>query len=175
MAPPLADANVSCLLTGLSVTTQVRLDRLEINFFRFHEVGAETAQQILLDSWAALHEVDASIVVVEHIVGLTIYTQIQGASYDQVVGRYVTIPAGLGDTPHAGVAFYLPGEPARGERPSVIVLDRLVGQDQGLLFKGTVAFDATQVSFDTLAQATDAYLIGYLDRLGLTYERGDDG
>jgi len=30
MAPPSADANVSCLLTGLSVTTQVRLDRLEI-------------------------------------------------------------------------------------------------------------------------------------------------
>jgi len=172
-APTLSDANISCLLAELSANSQVRLDRLEISFLRFHEVGAEIAHQIALDSWAAVHEADASITVVEHTIGITIYTQIQGTSYDQVIGRYVKMPPGLQDAAHAGVAFYLSGDPARGERPGGIVLDRLIGQDQGLLLKVTAAFDAERVPFNTLAQATDTYLTQCLDLVGLVLDQGE--
>ena len=63
-----------------------------ITFLRFHELGSEIAKQFLLESWAALHEIAASILVVEHAVGITVYTQILEASYDQLIGRYVTMP-----------------------------------------------------------------------------------
>jgi hypothetical protein len=175
VAPPLADANVSCFLPEFSANIQIRLDRLEINFLRFHEVGGELAQQILLESWAALQEVDASILVAEHAVGITVYTQIQEASYDQLIERYVMIPQGLGGNLHAGVVFYLPGDSARGERPGGIVLDRLIGQEQGILLKVTASFDAAQVSFNTLTQSIEDYLTGYLDHLGLVLDRGRGG
>ena len=70
IAPPSPDANVSCLLAEISANIQVRLDRLGLNFLRFHELGSEIAKQFLLESWAALHEIDASILVVEHAVGM---------------------------------------------------------------------------------------------------------
>ena len=170
---PLADVNISCFLTELNVTTQVRLDRLEINFLRFHELGLERATQILLDSWAAVYEFDASIVLMNHVVTITLYTQIQDASCDQVIERYVRIPPELGSAVHAGVAFYLPGEPARGEGASSIVLDRLIGQEQSLLLKVTATADAKQVPFDTLAQVINGYLTQSLEHLGLGFNQGN--
>jgi hypothetical protein len=170
-APPFADANVSCLLTELSVTTQIRLDRLEINFLRFHEVGRERAVQILLDSLAALHAVDASTVITGHVIGITIYTQIQNASYDQVIGRYVTVPQGLAKDVRAGIAFYLPIVQGGRQLLNAIVLDRIVASEQGILVRATLSFDAKHVPVDTLAQEVDSYFTRYLDQLGLVLDQ----
>jgi hypothetical protein len=175
VAPPSPDANISCLLSEVSANIQVRLDRLELNFLRFHEVGSEVAKQFLLESWAALHEIDSSILVVEHAVGITVHTQILEASYDQLIGRYVTTPQGLGENVHAGVAFYLPEDRARGERSGGVVLDRFLGQEQGMLLKVTAVFDAVQISFAGLVQSIEDYLIRYLDHLSLALEQGKVG
>ena len=85
------------------------------------------------------------------------------------------MPQGLGENAHAGVAFYLPGDQARGERSGGIVLDRFLGQEQGMLLKVTAAFDAVQISFAGLTQSIEDYLTRYLDHLGLTLERGNGG
>jgi hypothetical protein len=166
----LADAGVNCFLTELNTIIYVRLDRLEINFFKLNEIGVETANQILLASWAAIHEADASIAILEHVVGVTLHAQIQGASYDELIGRYVTMPPGLKDTAHAGIAFYLPEAASEGERLGNIVLDRLAG-GESLNVKLTVAFDTQQVPVELLAQRVDEYMIRTLDSLALEVER----
>jgi hypothetical protein len=112
---------------------------------------------------------------VEHAVGITVHTQILEASYDQLIGRYVTTPQGLGENVHAGVAFYLPEDRARGERSGGVVLDRFLGQEQGMLLKVTAVFDAVQISFAGLVQSIEDYLIRYLDHLSLALEQGKVG
>jgi hypothetical protein len=173
LAPPVTDANITCFLNQLNTISQVRLDRLEIHFSRLDEVGAEVARQILLDSWTALHEADASISIVEHGVALSVYMEIQEASYDQVLRRYVEIPSELGGISHAGVAFYLAGDSNRGEGGSAIVLDRILGQEQSLLLKVTATFDGKQIPIDGLTLELDAYLSQYLGHLGLALDRGE--
>jgi hypothetical protein len=138
-----------------------------------HEAGVEIARQILLDSWTALHEADASISIVEHGLALSIYTEIQDASYDQVLGRYVMTPSDLEGISHAGIAFYLAGDSSRGEGASAIVLDRIMGQEHSLLLKITATFDGTQIPVDGLIQEIETYLSRYLDHLGLELDRGE--
>ena len=170
-ATVLSDANVNCSLLELSTIIRVRLDRLEVTFLKLYEVGEEIANQILLDSWAAVHETEASVVVVEHGVMINVYTQILDASYDTVIRRYVTTPPTLGEKTHAGVVFYLPEDSAKGEKQGSVVLDRLTGQEQHLVLKVSAAFDAKQVPFNTLDQRIDEYVTRHLDYLGLALER----
>lgn len=167
----LSDANISCSLLGLSTVIRVRLDWLEVTFLKLHEVGEKVAGQILLDSWAAVHETDASMAVVEHVLSINVYTQIRDSSYSAVIRRYVTTPPALGEKTLAGVAFYLPEDPAKGERRGSIVLDRLTGQEQGIILKVNAAFDAKRVSFDTLTQRVDEYVTRNLDHLALALDR----
>jgi hypothetical protein len=173
LAPPAADANITCFLNQLNTISQVRLDRVEIHFSRLHEVGVEIARQILLDSWTALHEADGSISIVEHGIALSVYTEIQEASYDQVLGRYVMMPSDLEGISHAGIAFYLAGDSNRGEGASAIVLDRIMGQEHSLLLKITATFDGKQIPVDGLMQEIETYLSRYLDHLGLELDRGE--
>jgi hypothetical protein len=167
----LADVSLSCFLTELSTIIQMHLDRFEVNFYKFHEVGFEIANQILHGTWTAVHEADASISVVEHTVAITIHAQIDGAAYDSLMGRYIRQPSTFSENHRAGVVFYVPGDPSTGERPSTIVLDRLLGQEQGLFMKVTAAYDATQVSIDELARTTDESLSRFTAQLGLTLQR----
>jgi hypothetical protein len=164
--PSLADASVSCFLSELNTLIYVRLDRLEINFLKVHEIGVETANQILLGSWAAIHEADASIAFLEHVVEVTLHAEIEGASYDELISQYVTIPTGLKDRAHAGVAFYLSEGTSEGERPGNIVLDRLAG-GENLYLKLAVAFDAQQVPIELLSQRVRESMIRSLDHLML--------
>lgn len=167
----LSDANISCSLLGLSTVIRVRLDWLEVTFLKLHEVGEKIAGQILLDSWAAVHETDPSMAIIEHGVSINAYTEIRDAPYDAVIRRYVTIPPALGEKTLAGVAFYLPEDPAKGERRGSIVLDRLTGQERGLVLKVNVVFDAKQVPFSTLTQRIDEYVTRHLDHLALALDR----
>ena len=163
----LADANVSCIIVSLDTLVRVGLDRLEVNFFKLHEVGEEIAYNILLGSWAAVKEADAPTRVLEHSVTINIHTKINGLSYDALIGRYVTIPQATGRKTHAGVAFYLPEDNATGERKGSVVLDRLAGQENGVMVKLAVAFEAKKVAFSALRQNITGYLNRHLSALGL--------
>jgi len=166
----LSEANINCSLLELSTKVKISLESLEVSFLRLHEVGTETANQILLDSWAAIHET-VPIVITEHVLVVNIDTQIQGASYNDLIRRYVTTPQELGDKAHAGVVFYIPENPANGERQGNIVLDRLAGQDQGLALRVTAAFNNQQIPLDTLSQRFNDYMTRNLESLSLTLDR----
>lgn len=171
-ATMISEANISCYFLDFSAMIRVRLDRLEVSFFKLHEIGEGIAKDIILDSWTSLHEIEASIEVVEHAISINCDTQIEGAPYNTVIQRYVAIPAGLGEKTSAGVVFYPPADLATGERYGNVVLERLVGQEQGLLLKASMAFDAKQVPFDSLSQRIDDYFTKQLDQLGLKLDRG---
>jgi hypothetical protein len=123
-APNLPDANISCALPELNTVIRLRLDRFETIFSAFHEVGTKIAQEMLLEGWAAVHEIDASIAVVEHRLFSNISVQVQGTSYEAVMSRYVLAPSALGEHSRAGVVFSLPEDLAHGERQGNIVLGR---------------------------------------------------
>jgi hypothetical protein len=169
----LSEANVNCSLLDLWAQVRISLESLEINFFRLHEVGTETANQILLDSWAAVHETVDSVAITEHVLIVNIDAQIQGASYNDVIRRYVTTPQELGVKAYAGVVFYLPENLANGERQGNIIIDRLAGQDQGLGLKVTAAFNNQQVPINTLSQRFSDYMTRNLESLSLALDQGN--
>lgn len=173
-ATVMSEANISCYFLDFSVMIRVRLDRLEVNLFKLHEIGEEIAKNIILESWTAVHETEASIEVVEHAVTINCDTQIEGTPYNAVIQRYVAIPSAVGEKTRAGVVFYPPGDLAKGEREGSVVMDRLAGQEQGLLLKVNMTFDAKQVPFDSLPQRIDEYITQNLDHLGLRLHRGSD-
>ena len=111
--------------------------------------------------------------VTKHGIAINIYTLVQESTGDAVMGHYVTIPPALGEKTRAGVVFYLPDDPSRGEQEGNLVLDRLVGQEQGLILKVNAAFDSSQVPFNTLAQRIDEYITRHLNSLGLALVRED--
>lgn len=166
-AAVLAEATLSCSLLQLNTFVQVRLDRLEVNFLKLHEVGEEAASQILLASWAALHETQASISIAQHVITINVNTVIQGTPYDRIIKEYVVVPQTLGENTGAGVAFYSPEQPGTGERWGSFVLDRLEGQKDGLALKVKVIFDAGQVPFSALRERANQYLNRQLQSLGL--------
>jgi hypothetical protein len=170
-APNLPDANISCSLSELNTVVRLRLDRFEVIFSTFHEVGGKIAQDILREGWAALHEVDASIEVVEHRIALNIATQVPGPSYDAVMSRYVSAPTALGERSRAGVLFSLPEDVARGERQGSILLAHFTGQEQDLLLRVNLILDAKQVPFSDLPERIKEYLTRYLGHLGLVLDQ----
>ena len=166
--PTFADVNLNFGIPQLGVSGQVRLDRLEINFWKLGEVGAEVANQILLSCWTALHETEPNIELVTHHVSLNAFTQIQDASYRQVIERYVSIPAALSEKVDAGVAFYLSADPSSGLQDLKLIVDRLIGQERSLLIKMNAQFDAKLVPVGKLAEQVNDCMIKHLDHLGLS-------
>ncbi len=174
-ATVLSEANISCYIPNLGTLITLRLDRLLVNFVKLHEIGEELAKNVVLDSWKAVRESDESIEVAQHEVLIQLLTQIEGAPYDTLIKRYLTPVLAPAEKANAGVVFYSAANSSKGELSGSIVLDRWVGQEQGLLLKVGVVFDAKHVSFDALYQRIDEYLTGQLDRLGLKLDRGHAG
>ncbi len=167
----LSDANLRCALFELGADLRIRLERLEASFFSMHEIGQETAYQIIRGCWSAVREVGGSIVAAEHTVLANIDVQIQDVSYEELMHRYVTMPPALDEKAHAGVVFYMAEDLAHREGQGHVVLDRLVGQDRNLALKLSVTFDAQKVPIENLAQRVDTYVRQSLDYLGLALER----
>ena len=171
----LSEANISCHMLDLHTMITWRLDRIQANFFKLQEIGEETARTILLDSCRAVSEVDPSIEFAEHEVLIQSLTKIEGPSYDTVMRRYINTQTAPGEKVHAGVVSYSASDPAKGQNRGSLVLDRWVGQEQGLLLKVSVVFDAKKVPIDSLPQRIDDYLTEQLDQLGLRLDRGQPG
>lgn len=166
----LQDANVNCYLQELSTFVRMRLDRLEINFLKLHEVGPEAAGKIVSDAWAAVQKTDKSVKIIRHSVAVNIQTHIAGTVYDELMAQYAKTPGALGRNTQAGVVFYLPETKGNGFEGGSIVLDRVPGQKQSIILKLSLMF-ARQVAIRELAQQTEKHLARYLGGLGLQLER----
>jgi hypothetical protein len=92
-----------------------------------------------------VHEAETSIDLVEHRVVINVYAQIMDVHYDDLMKKYVTIPEPSKGGIHTGVVFYLPGNLPKGELPGNIVLDRITNEEESLVLKVNVGFDARSV------------------------------
>jgi hypothetical protein len=162
----LADAQVSCSLLDLNAAIRVRLDRVEFDCWKLHEVGSDAAQQVLRAVWAAIHEADDSIRTGAHIVDLNIVAEVVGSTSAQLLSRYVRIPEALG-TMETGVAFYTPPITSNDEAWVNLVLDRIFKEDTHILAKMTVGCAASAVSIDSVAQSVEHHLTRVLENVGL--------
>lgn len=162
----LADAQVSCTLLDLNTAIRVRLDRVEYDCWKLHEVGAEAAQQVLRAMWAAIHEADDLIQLSTHTVDLNIVAEIVGSTSARLLSRYVRIPDALG-TMDAGVAFYTPPITSDDETWVNLVLDRIFKEDNHILVKTTVGCAAFTVPVESIAQTVEGQLARVLDGIGL--------
>lgn len=170
-ATNLSEANISCTLLDMSVTVRVTLDRLDVTFFRLDTVGEKVAHQIVLDAWNAVKLSEASIQLGQHGVTVASHAEIQGASYNTLLQRYVVTPPNLGANVGSGVVFYIHGDPTEGLSGGNTMLDRSTVKDGALYLKVAVVLDATKVSIEALGSRVDDYFTRQLANLGLEMER----
>lgn len=167
----LSDANISCTLPNLNAEVRVRLDRLSVRFFRLDTVGEKMAHQVVIDAWNVIKTTDMSICVAQHAVTVNSQVELQEASYNALLQRYVVAPAGLRSHTGSAVVFYLGEDLERGEMGGSIVLDRSRIKDGALYIAIAVVFDATKVPVEVVGSHTDGYVTRQLETLGLTLER----
>lgn len=147
----LPSTQVSCSLIDLDTNVRVRLDRLEFDCWKLHEVGAEAAERALQAVWAALREADESIQLGPQTVELNILAKLVGSTSAQFLSRYVKIPMALGSM-EAGVAFYSPPIANDDDTWVNLVLDRVFKEENQILIKTTVGCTACTIPIDSIAQ-----------------------
>lgn len=170
--PSLAETHLSCVLLDISTAIRVRLDRFELDFWKFHELGTETTNRIAVSTWTAIRDADDSLHLTAHAVDLNILAEVEGGTSADLISRYVRTPEVLGAM-DLGVAFYTPPVQSNAEPWINIVIDRVFRQDKQVLIKLTVGFDANAVPLETFALEVDRYTTTILDRLGLYFATGE--
>ncbi len=166
----LANANISCSLLNHYTNVTIRLQSCSVYISPFHQVGKEVASTILNDFTAAIHDAGPPIKVGEHVASVSIQTQILDSTYSDLMQRYVTVPSGLGEKTQTGVAFYYPGNELQGEVGGNIIVDRIPGQENGLILKINQAFDATKVPIENFTKHVAEGTTRSLNILGLKLE-----
>jgi hypothetical protein len=164
----LPNAHVSCKLPDLNVVVRVRLDRVEIDFWRAHEISADLTHRIVLATWAAVRGADDSVEIASHFVEIAAIAETKGDHSAALMARYVVAPEALGDV-DTGVAFYSRPVP-EGQRWLNLILDRVFGQDDRVSVKVTTAFPAAEASLDGLAVYVESLFNAALDNVGLRFE-----
>ncbi|MCX6621376.1 MAG: hypothetical protein NTY38_09900 [Acidobacteria bacterium] len=166
-SPSLADTHVSCRLPELNVVIRVRIDRVELDFWKLHEMSADIAHRIVLATWAAVREADNSVDVASHFVDLAAIAETEGANCAALMSRYLMTPEALGAV-DTGVGFY--SRPVQEGHPWVnLVLDRVFGHDDQVSVKVTMGFSAAEAALDTLAVYVDNIAKITLDKVGLQF------
>jgi len=170
----LSEANISCTLLNFNVLVRVRLDRLEVTFFRLDIIDEKAANQIAVDAWNVVKATDDSVGVVQH--GVTVATHVElpsTLSYDALLQRYVVAPLELKRHTRSGVVFYLGEDQARGQTGGSILLDRSILKDGALYIKVSAVFDAAKIPINSVGASMDGFFTSQLGNLGLVLERAE--
>lgn len=162
----LADAYVSCTLLELNTAIRVRLDRLEYDCWKLHEVGSDGAQRILQAIWAAVRDADSAAQLATHTVNLNIVAEVVGSTSTGLLSRYFKIPEPLG-TMELGLALYTPPITDDEQIWVNLVLDRVFREEKHILIKSTVGCAASTVPIESVGQVVEEQLTRVLDGLGL--------
>jgi hypothetical protein len=167
-AATVSEAQVVCALWDINASVNVRLDRLEVTYFRLHEIWG-TAVPVLVACWNAVQEADATISLASHLATVNVTAAIQGVSYESLMERYVRLPEAAGLKARAGVVFYFPG---KGDyNGGSVTIDRIGPSEDRLILRTTLGFDATRVPPGELGSRVIKPLTQYLDLLGLELVR----
>jgi hypothetical protein len=144
---PAGEAHLAFSNPDLNFTGRVFLDRFELLFPRFHEVGQDLAEKILSAVWAALSEIVPSASLASHWVFLNFTAEIGGSeSYRSLLQRFVAAPPTLPPGADAGVVFYWPADPEVGLTAASVVVDKIAGQDRLAMLKSTFLFGDAQIT-----------------------------
>jgi hypothetical protein len=164
----LADANVTCGLPTVNGLFRVRLDRFDVNFSRFHEVGTELGSKIVVESWKTLREVDPALALKEHGISMNVSARTLSGSAFDLVSRYVKIPDGFPENTQAAVGLYFPIDRPE-HRLFRIIFDRTVDADI-LNIRIELAFNAARADVEALVPYADSVFGEAFKNLGLTWE-----
>lgn len=168
----LSEVHLRLNIPEMNFTCRALLDRLEVNFWKLQEIGADSAKKMLAANWAAVHETEPSINVRLHLAWLNIYARpIGSSSYSSMMERFVKLPPAFGDKLDAGVGFYSQGDRAKGVLASSFVIDRWTAVEQGLSLKLAAEFDGTRIPPEEVAGLVEELLKRYIDSLGLAFEQ----
>lgn len=167
--PTLAEASITCTLLSLSAVIRFRLDRCDVAFSEYQQVGDEAAMHIGLSAWAALQASDPEIKIARHQLTLSIQADLVKGTAEDLLAQYVTIPQPLGKKTRSAVFFYLKGR-GDGEESGDLILDHSIVKDGALYLRFNAVYDGAQVPLEKLRERVDEFVITRLKQLGLDVE-----
>ncbi len=165
----LADTNLTIHLLDLNAMFRIRLDRLEANFFKLHEVSIEAAHRMLVDLAAVVQEVDVSLGFGQHEFNIGFDANILNTGSRDFFKRYVTLSSSLQQA-RPGLILSMDGDGEQGLQAGSLVIVPMPSQEQGLTVRISGTFNADQVPLGMLRQRGEEYANRLLTALDLAVE-----
>lgn len=169
-ASTLTEAHVSCFLSNLNTDIRFRLERFEVTFSRYYEIGDEAAMRIGLSAWAALQASAPSIKLVRHELFSDFHADVVKGTSKDVIQRYVTSPESFGDKTTSTVFFQLQGR-GEGEENDNIYVSPSILKEGALFLRFHMVYDATQIPLEKLRERADKSIMTRLQQMGLEIEQ----
>ena len=165
----IADANFSCALPVVNGVFRVRLDRFDLNLARYHEVGLDLGNAILVDCWTVLADRDPSLTLRQHGISMNVNSRMVDRPFHDLVTRFVKIPTGFPAGTQAAVGYYFLPDEATGLRLFSVILDRTAEPEVFNLriefgFRGDLASPAAVGAY------VDSFLQKQFEILGMAWE-----
>ena len=169
-SPSLGDTHVVCNLPDLNAIVRVRINRVEVDCWKYDEIGRDVVYRLIVATWAAVQDADETVEIATHVVDLTTVAEVQGMDCATLMCRYVVTPQQLGLV-DAGVGFF--ARPAReGEKWVNLILDRVYREDRQISVKATMGLPSRAIELDALALSVDQTVAEVLDKVGLEFTSG---
>jgi hypothetical protein len=165
----LADTNISCGLPTVNGLFRVRLDRFDLNFVRYHEVGLELGNAILVECWNVLASRDPSAAFAEHAISMNVNARMVDRPFVDLVTRFAQIPKGFPPGTQAAVGYYFAPDETTGLRLFSVIFDRTVDPEV-FNFRIEFGFRGDLASAATVGAYVDSFLQKQFDILGMSWE-----
>jgi len=168
----LADVHLFCGLPKINTVARFYLDRLEIDFKAFNQIGEEAAVDITQRAWTIVRNADPEIGLVQHEVTLDMQAEIIGSSGKEFIERIVRLPTAFGEKTTCAVVFNMEGGVGGSDVLwSRVVLDRGLAREGALFCKIICRLDGTAVSLERAGERASQFVRDTLRDLGLDLER----
>ncbi len=166
------DLHLFCGLPKINTIIRFYLDRLEIDFNTFNQIGEETAIDITQRAWTIAHEADPGINIVQHEITLDTQGDIVGSSTKEFIERFVRVPPAFGEETASAVIFNMAsGVGGSDVLWSRVILDRSVAREGALFCKILLRLDGTSVPLERVGMRGSELVKSILRDLGLEMER----
>lgn len=141
-----SDRSVSCDLDNIGAEITVWVDQVRVAFSDLADITIDHSSQVVDAVCEALKSENKHALFEEHSVSFEIHLAVDEPRYRELLNPLSRVPPGFPKGTEAGVAWYLPEEPQRGYRTSLVVLGRSSPVEQGfLIINAKLNFDGKAI------------------------------
>jgi hypothetical protein len=168
--PNFQNTAITCNLSDLGATIRIRIDKVQIEFPRLHELATPVLQQLLSAIEDTLKEASPHLSLTTHLIDLSVIAVFVDSTRGHHLSGLANVPPGLGNV-EVGIGFYAHPTPV-GQSWKNLVLDRVFGRDDQIAIRLTGGIPVLEQPLETLATYLKALFRSSIADVGLDLPAG---